>query len=167
MQLVDAVPWLLEGEVEVLLTCFPSDRDDLVTGPPLVTEAQMLAVPSGHPFANRQSISVEDLAGATVLRTPDDLPSSDLPGQNRAERPIESGPAAASFQEALTLVGAGRGLLPIGAHIRRYYMRPDVAYVLLHDAPPVHWRLMWRADGATARIYAFAAAAHDLVSPAA
>lgn len=163
VQLVDAVPWLLSGEVEVLLTCYPSERDDLVTGPALVTEARMLAVPSGHPFANRRSVSVEDLAGATVLRTPDDLPGSQPPRQAPAERPIDSAPAAESFQEALTLVGAGRGLLPIGAHIRRYYMRPDVAYVLLRDAPPVHWRLMWRLDGATARVRAFAEAAYDLV----
>ena len=46
-------------------------------------------------------------------------------------------------------------------------MRPDVAYVPLQDAPPVHWRLMWRADGATARVLAFAAAAYALVSTAA
>ena len=67
-------------------------------------------------------------------------------------------------RRSLTLVGAGRGLFPIGAHMRRYYMRPDVAYVPFRDAPPVHWRLMWRMDGATGRIHAFAAA-HDLVSP--
>jgi DNA-binding transcriptional LysR family regulator len=167
VQLVDAVPWLLSGEVEVLLTCFAIDRDDLVTGPALVTEARMLAVPSGHPFANRRSVSVDDLAGATVLRTPDDLSGAPLPRRTAADESIDSGPAAGSFQEALTLVGAGRGLLPIGAHSRRYYVRPDVAYVLLRDAPPVHWRLTWRVDGATARVRAFAAAAHDLVSAAA
>ena len=167
VQLVDAVPWLLSDEVEVLLTCFPSERDDLVSGPALVTEARMLAVPSGHPFANRRLVPVEDLAGVTLLRTPDDLPGSQPSSQTPTERPIEPGPEARSFQEALTLVGAGRGLLPIGAHIRRYYMRPDVAYVPLQDAPPVHWRLMWRADGATARVQVFAAAAHALVSSAA
>jgi DNA-binding transcriptional LysR family regulator len=150
VQLVDALPWLLDGEVEVLLTCFPSERDDLVAGPPLVTEARILAVPSGHPFADRQSVSVDDLADATVLRTP----------------PTEEDPSAGSFQEILTLVGAGRGLFPIGAHMRRYYVRPDVTYVPFRDAPPVHWRLLWRADGATARIQAFVAAAHDLLSPA-
>ncbi|TCC44895.1 LysR family transcriptional regulator [Kribbella capetownensis] len=143
VQLDDAVPRLLDGEVEVLLTCFLSDRDDLVTGPALVTEARMLAVPSAHPFADQQSVSVEELAGVAVL------------------------PAAGSFQEILTLVGAGRGVFPIGAHMRRYYMRPDVAYVLFRDAPPVQWRLLWRTDGATARIHAFAAAAQDLVIPAA
>jgi DNA-binding transcriptional LysR family regulator len=167
VQLVDAVPWLLSGEVEMLLTCFASERDDLVTGPPLVTEARMLAVPSGHPFADRRSISIEDLAGVTLLRTPDDLPGSPPMPSAPAEPPTESGPAVGSFQEALTLVGAGRGLLPIGAHIRRYYVRPDVSYVLISDAPPVHWRLVWRADGATARVRAFAAAAQDVVTTAA
>ena len=166
VQLVDAVPWLLAGEVELLLTCFASERDDLVTGPALVTEARMLAVPSGHPFADRRSVSLEDLAGVTVLRTPDHLPGSPPPRSTPGE-PIESAPTAGSFQEALTLVGAGQGVLPIGAHVRRYYMRPDVAYVVLRDAPPVHWHLMWRVDGATARVRAFAAAAHDLVSAAA
>lgn len=163
VQLVDAVAWLLSGEVDMLLTCFASERDELVTGPALLTEARMLAVPSGHSFANWRSVSVEDLAGVTVLRTPDDLPGSPTPRQIPADRSIDSGPAAGSFQEALTLVGAGRGVLPVGAHIRRYYMRPDVAYVLLRDAPPVHWRLMWRVDGVAARVRAFAAAAHDLV----
>ncbi|MFG1625311.1 LysR family transcriptional regulator [Kribbella sp. NPDC049227] len=167
VQLDDAVPRLLDGEVEVLLTCFLSERDDLVTGPALVTEARMLAVPSGHPFADRRSVSVEDLAGVTVLRAPDELPSSHPPGQTPAEPPMEPGPTAGSFQEILTLVGAGRGVFPIGAHARRYYLRPDVAYVPFPDAPPVHWRLMWRTDGATARVHAFAAAAHDLVSHAA
>ncbi|HEY7045442.1 MAG TPA: LysR family transcriptional regulator [Nocardioidaceae bacterium] len=165
VQLVDAVPWLLSGEVELLLTCFDSARDDLAAGPALVTEARMLAVPAGHPLAERTSVSVEDLADVTVVRTPDDLPDSLHPPE--AAGLLEPVPGAGSFQEALTLVGAGRGVLPIGAHIRRYYTRPDVAYVVLRDAPPVHWRLMWRSDGATARVRAFAEVAHDLVSAAA
>jgi hypothetical protein len=67
--------------------------------------------------------------GETAGRTPDDLPNSHPPRQPPADQSIESGPAAGSFQEILTLVGAGRGFFPLGAHMRRYYMRPDVAYV--------------------------------------
>jgi DNA-binding transcriptional LysR family regulator len=159
VQLVDAVPWLLSGEVEVLLTCFPDARDELVTGPPLVTETRMLAVPAGHALAKRRSVSVSDLAGVDQVRTPDDLP-----GSQPARRSPADSPAAESFQEALTLVGASRGVLPISAHIRRYYARPDVEYVVLRDAPPVHWHLMWRAD-TTARVQAFVAATHHLVKP--
>jgi len=163
VQLVDAIPWLLAGEVEVLLTCFTSEHDDIVTGPALVTEARMMAVPFGHPLADRRSVSVADVAGLTVLRTPDELPGSDRPGRAPAEQADEAGPAAASFHEALTFVGAGRGVLPVSAHIRRYYVRPDVSYVPFRDAPPVEWRLMWRANAATARVVAFAGAVRDLV----
>jgi DNA-binding transcriptional LysR family regulator len=164
VQLADAVPWLLSGEVEVLLTCFRSDRDDVVAGPTLVTEARMLAVPSGHPFAGRQSVSVEDLAEITLLRTPDALADSGLPCSSGSERSVDPGPVAGSFQEILTLVGAGRGLFPIGAHVMRYYPRPDVAYVSIRDAPPVRWTLRWRASAATARVRAFAAAAQEVVN---
>ncbi|HTJ36064.1 MAG TPA: LysR family transcriptional regulator [Dactylosporangium sp.] len=69
----------------------------------------------------------------------------------------------ATFQELLALVGAGRGTLEVGAHVRRYYARPDVAYEFLDGAPPVEWGLLWRADAATARVLAFNRAALDLV----
>ncbi|MFC7615209.1 hypothetical protein ACFQV2_18545 [Actinokineospora soli] len=71
---------------------------------------------------------------------------------------------AATAHEALTFVGAGRGAVEVGASARRYYARPDVAYVHVHDAPPVEWALVWRADAATARVRAFAEAAADLVA---
>jgi DNA-binding transcriptional LysR family regulator len=86
------------------------------------------------------------------------VPSS---GAGRRRGPV-TGPGA-TFQELLTLVGAGRGTLEVGAHVRRYYTRPDVAYELLDGAPPVEWGLIWRADAATARVLAFNRAALDLV----
>jgi hypothetical protein len=63
----------------------------------------------------------------------------------------------------LTLIGSGQGAFPVGAHVRRYYARPDVAYVFFSDAPPVEWGLVWRADTTTARVLAFNQAARDLV----
>jgi hypothetical protein len=66
---------------------------------------------------------------------------------------------AATFNEALTLVGAGKGVFVVGAHVRRYYARPDVAYVCLEATAPVEWGLVWPTDGATARVRAFSEAA--------
>lgn len=60
-------------------------------------------------------------------------------------------------------IDTGRGVFPVGAQARRYYARPDVAYIPFSDAPPLEWGLMWRADGATARVRAFSQAADDLV----
>ncbi|WUH98633.1 LysR family substrate-binding domain-containing protein [Spirillospora sp. NBC_00431] len=141
-QVPDAVPWLRDGEIDIVLGSAPVDEPGIVSGPVLISEARMLAVPSGHPFARRESVTMEELGRTTLLQ---------LPG------------SASTLNELLTLVGAGHGVFPVGAQTRRYYARPDVAYVPIDGAPPVRWGLLWRADGATARIRAFAQAAHDLL----
>ncbi|MEV4140405.1 LysR family transcriptional regulator [Dactylosporangium sp. NPDC049742] len=167
-QIAEVVPWLHDGSVDVALTGLPVDDPLLDTGRALVREARMLAVSSQHPLARRDTVSVEDLAGVPMLQLPPTLPASTLrdrnPGSTPAGRPIPTGPPAATFQEALMLAGSGRGVLPVGAHVRRYYVRPDVAYVPFRDAPPVEWGLAWHRDRATAKVLAFARAADDLTT---
>ena len=167
-QLAELMPWLRDAEVDIALATFPVHEPGIVSGPVLVSEARFLAVPVGHPFARRDAVSLEDLATVTVLQLPDTLPDSTradhAPATTPAGRPVRTGRSAATLQEMLTLVGAGYGVFPVGANVRRYYPRPDVAYVHLHDAPPLQWGLLWRADGATARVRAFGDAVHELVS---
>ncbi|NUW38956.1 LysR family transcriptional regulator [Nonomuraea rhodomycinica] len=167
-QMVDLMPWLRAGEIDLALGTFPVDEPDIATGPVLVSEARMLAVPAGHPFARRTSVCLEDLARVRLLQLPGTLPASmradRTPTLTPSGRPIEPGPSASTFNEMLTLVGAGHGVFPVGAHARRYYVRPDVAYVPIDDAPPLRWGLMWRAEGASARVRAFGEAARDLVA---
>ncbi|MDT0530579.1 LysR substrate-binding domain-containing protein [Micromonospora sp. DSM 115977] len=153
---------------DLALATFPVDEPDIGTGPVLVSEARFLAVPVGHPFAGRDAVSVEDLADVTMLQLPDTLPSSlradRTPHATPAGRPISAGLPGATFHEILTHVGAGLGVFPYGDNARRYYARPDVAYVHLRDAQPLRWGLLWRADGATARVRAFAEVAQALTS---
>ncbi|GAB2843674.1 LysR family transcriptional regulator [Lentzea nigeriaca] len=167
-QLGELMPWLQGGEVDIALATFPVREPGIDSGPVLVSEARFLAVPTGHPFAGRDSVSVEDLATVTMLQLPDTLPESlradRTPATTPAGHPIRTGRSAATFQEMLTLIGAGHGVFPVGANVRRYYARPDVAYVHLHDAPPLQWGMLWRTDNATARVRAFSDAAHDLIS---
>jgi DNA-binding transcriptional LysR family regulator len=166
-QMTDLMPWLRDEEVDIALGTFPIEEPGISTGPDLVTEARLLAVPAQHPFARRESVSLEDLARVRLLQLPDTLPAAlredRTPRTTPAGRPVEPGPSAATFNEMLTLIGAGHGVFPVGAQARRYYVRPDVVYVRLSDAPPLRWGLLWRTDGATARVRAFARAAHDLV----
>ncbi|GIH95715.1 LysR family transcriptional regulator [Planobispora siamensis] len=166
-QLGQVVPWLRDGEADLVLTHVPMPEPGIISGPVLVREARMLAVPPGHPFARRSSVSLDDLAGVTMLQLPDTLPeafrAAYTPPRTPSGRPVAAGPAGATFQEILTLVGAGQGVFPMGAQARRYYARPDVVYVPFEDAPPLEWGLLWRADAATARVRAFAQAAYDLV----
>jgi DNA-binding transcriptional LysR family regulator len=167
-QMVDLMPWLRDDEIDLALGTFPIDEPGIATGPVLVSEARMLAVPAGHPFARRASVSLEDLARTPLLQLPGTLPESlredRTPRTTPSGRPIEPGPSAATFNEMLTLIGAGHGVFPVGAQARRYYTRPDVAYVPFDDAPPLRWGLLWRADNATARVHAFTQAAQDLVN---
>ncbi|OLT27309.1 LysR family transcriptional regulator [Actinomadura sp. CNU-125] len=167
-QMTDLMPWLRHGETDLALGTFPVDEPGIATGPVLVSEARMLAVPVGHPFASRPSVRMEDLARVTLLQLPDTLPDSlrddRTPHTTPSGRPIDLGPTGATFNEILTLIGAGRGVFPVGAHAKRYYARPDVAYIPFSDARPLHWGLLWRADNTTARVRAFAQAAHDLVN---
>ncbi|WP_021595219.1 LysR family transcriptional regulator [Actinomadura welshii] len=167
-QMVDLMPWLRDGQVDLALGTFPIDEPDIVTGPVLVSEARSLAVSSKHPFARRSSITLEDLARVKLLQLPDTLPVSlredRTPRVTPAGRPIEPGPSASTFNEMLTLIGAGHGAFPVGAQATRYYGRPDVAYIPISDAPPLRWGLLWRADAATARVRAFAQAAHDVAA---
>jgi DNA-binding transcriptional LysR family regulator len=153
----EVLPWLREGEVDVVLAGLPLDAPGLVTGPVLVRETRFLAVAAGHPFAGRDAVPVADLARVTVLRCalPDPWLDDHAPGAVLRPR--------AGLQELLTLAGAGEGVLPVGAHIRRYYPRPDVAYVPLDGAPRLEWGLVWPDGSATARVRAFAETAADLV----
>ncbi|MFC8535832.1 LysR family transcriptional regulator [Streptomyces sp. NPDC057249] len=165
--LPQVLPRLHDGEADIALTCFPLHEEGIVMGPVLVREARMLAVPQGHPFARRATVSVEDLARVTLLQVPETLPESlrrdRAPRRTPGGRPIAPGPSAMTFNEMLTLVGAGEGALVVGAHARRYFARPDVAYVPFEDAAPVDWGLVWSAGGATARTRAFNEAALSLV----
>ncbi|WP_066941391.1 LysR family transcriptional regulator [Microtetraspora fusca] len=167
-QMIDLMPWLRNGDVDIALGTFPIDDPGIATGPVLVSEVRMLAVPAVHPFARRTSVSLEDLARVTLLQLPDTLPDSvrrdRTPSTTPSGQPIAPGPSASTFNEMLTLIGAGRGVFPVGAHARRYYARPDVAYVPFDDAPRLQWGLLWQADNTTARVRAFTKAAHDLLT---
>ncbi|MET9256654.1 LysR family transcriptional regulator [Streptomyces sp. NPDC003717] len=166
-QLAEVFPWLRDGEVDTALVHHPAGEPGLACGPVLVRESRMLAVPVGHPFARRESVSMEDLARVTLLRLPENVPDAlrrdCAPSTTPAGRPIGHGPAGATFNEVLTRIGAGQGCFTVGAQVRRYYARPDVAFVLLRDAPPLQWALYWRADAATARVRAFSDCASALV----
>lgn len=166
-QLPEVLPWLRGGAADIALTCHPMQVEDMVMGPVLVREARMLAVPAGHPFARRTTVSVEDLARVTVLQLPETLPDSVrdhlAPRRTPGGKPLALGPTAMTFNEMLTLVGAGEGVCAVGAHARRYFARPDIAYVPFADAAPMTWGLVWPATGATARVRAFSEAALDVV----
>jgi DNA-binding transcriptional LysR family regulator len=159
VQMGEALDRLRSDRLDVLIACLPLSGPDLANGPVLLSEPRLLAVPADHHFARRTAVSVEDLAHTELLRAPCSLPDHwrepDSPRVTPAGRPIPLGRTAATFQEILTLVGAGLGVFPVGAHAARFHARADVAFVPFHDTPPLEWGPVWRASRANARVRAF------------
>ncbi|MFJ7135575.1 LysR family transcriptional regulator [Streptomyces fungicidicus] len=155
------LPRIRSGESDLGLTTLPVDDAGLTHGPVLIREAHVLAVPLGHPFTRRESVRAADLARVPLVWLPGHTPL--LPLRGSGAPPVTEGPTAETLQEALTLVGAGQGALPAGAHTRRYYPRPDIAYVPVSDAPALEWALVWPADRHTARVRSFVEAADRLI----
>ena len=160
------------GEIDMVLATLPvrgTRQADLTAGSVLVEEDQLLAVSAQHPFARRPSVSFADLARTKVLRTPPAIPDywdqTLVPPHTPDGRPVERGPWFDTTQEMLALVGAGMGTYPVPIQFTSYYVRPDVAYVPIHDAPPYQRRFLWLSAAETARIRAFDRAAATLADP--
>ncbi|MEU9521714.1 LysR family transcriptional regulator [Streptomyces sp. NPDC048224] len=156
--LLDPIGPLRDGTHHIQLIELPIDEPDIVNGPVVFTEPRALVVPRGHPFAERDTVSMEDLAEApliTVTSQPQYFIDHHYPRRTPKGRPIRRGPSTTAWQEVLALVGAGKGVSPTCARAAHYYSRPDVVYVPFRDAPPVEYGLLWAATNSTPKVHAF------------
>jgi DNA-binding transcriptional LysR family regulator len=137
----------------------------MANGPALLTEGRLLAVPAGHPLTREPSVSLEVLADHPVVQYPAvtsaEFKRDRTPEQTPSGRPVPKGPSGNTFSEMLSLVALGRGVLPVGEHARRYYPRPDVAYVPIHDAAPIRRGPVWLASNTNTRVREFVRAGAD------
>ncbi|MFJ7065848.1 LysR substrate-binding domain-containing protein [Streptomyces sp. NPDC101115] len=149
-----------DGEIDLQYAALPVDVPGLTVGPVLTREDRVLLVPAGHPLASRASVSVEDLAGLTLVTTGRARSRSwreaHYPTRTPSGAAVAHGPAAVTWEELLSLVGAGRGVSPGAACGARYHPRPGIAYVPFHDAPPLEYGLVWATAAETALVRAFA-----------
>lgn len=156
---------LNDGTLDVLFASFPFDG--MANGPALLTENRVLAVAAGHPLARAESVSLEVLADHPVIQYPDvtseAFKADRTPRQTPSGRPVPSGPTAESFTEILTLVALGKGVCPVGETTQSLYPRSGLAYVPIHDAPPIRRGPVWLEANTTERVKAFVRAAVDAV----
>lgn len=162
----DPFAMLRRGEADVLVAQFPIDEPGLTSGPVLLTEPLVLAVPTRHPFARKKAVSLEDLARDTVFRAA--WPSTGWDDPRRPFRtpeghPVDRGRPVSTIQELFASVSGGEGICPVGAHAADYFARPTIAYIPFHDAPPVEWGLVWRTAGETGQLRTFVEAARRFV----
>ncbi|MET7302300.1 LysR family transcriptional regulator [Embleya sp. NPDC005575] len=162
-QVHDAIGRLSAGELDVLITALP--MSGVITGPVLLSETRVLAVPATPSWSSRTSVSIEILADQPVIQMsanmPEELRIDRSPAQTPSGRPIHKGPTATTFPEALALIASGKGVFPVGEHAAHFYPRPDITYVPFHDAAPIRWGPVWLDSNNIARVRAFVRAAED------
>ncbi|WP_031079517.1 LysR family transcriptional regulator [Streptomyces sp. NRRL S-118] len=157
---------LRTGAVDVQLMWLPVREPGLRCGPVVLTEGRVLAVAEDSPLAGRDSVSMEDLAGRTVL-DPGTLVSEDwframCPDRTPKGQPVHRGPQARTFHEVLALVAAGRMVCPLNGHVPRYYSYPGVVLLPIHDAPLTEWALVVPAATPAPHIKALIDTAQEL-----
>lgn len=148
----DPLGRMRSGAVDLQLTELPIAEADITTGPVLFSEPRALMVPEGHPFARRDSVSLEDLADATLITVAGDLiPRYWLdhyfPRRTPSGRPVPHGSATACWSEMLVHVSQGMGVGPVAARADQFFSYPGLVFVPFRDAPPIDYGLMWPTGG--------------------
>ncbi|WP_425838070.1 LysR family transcriptional regulator [Streptomyces fractus] len=160
---------LRRGEVDMLVLWLPVEEPDLTVGPVVFTEGRVLAVWAGHELSGHADVSMEDLAGRTVLdvgpEVPRDWGEAMVPTRTPSGRAVPRGPRVRTFHEVLTQVAARAAISPLNEHVLRYYRHPGVEFLPVRDAPTTEWALVWRTTDETSRHRAFAEAARAFAPP--
>jgi DNA-binding transcriptional LysR family regulator len=126
---------LRDGRADVALLHRPFDSTTGFDTEELLTEGQVVVLPSGHPLTSRTHLlmaDVTDLPGLPMPRWP-------CPDGNYPDGP---GPEVREPEQLLQLIALGRAaaILPESS---RAHLRPDLATVPVLDAPTVTTVIAW------------------------
>ncbi|GIH46598.1 DNA-binding transcriptional regulator, LysR family [Microbispora rosea] len=162
---VDPFAGLRRGDIDVLICFLPVEEPDLTVGPVLFADPRVVAVAAEHELTRRTSVSLEMLADfqhCDALSRPDYWMDGYIPTHTRAGRRIERGPVVRNTEEILTLTSMGEAVSLFPAHMRRYWSRPDIAYLPVSDIDTLRYALVWRTETENDPIRALARIATDL-----
>jgi DNA-binding transcriptional LysR family regulator len=160
---------LRRGDMDVMASWLPLEQPDVTIGPELTSESRVLAVASDHPLAQRDRVSVEDLADECVPDFelgPKELHEAWIPSRTPSGRPIPRAPGRMIANDTAALaVRLGRGELvhPTVASARSYLGHLGVALVPIDDMPPLRSALIWRRRSGEVRVRAFVKLAREVL----
>jgi DNA-binding transcriptional LysR family regulator len=131
----------------------------------LTDEPRLVALASAHPLAARQSLRFADLCDESFIINPaakqEGTATRWLAEQWRHGLPGRVAAEAASLQEILALVAAGRGVCLLPSTVAHDRPRADVTYVPVTDADPAV-ALAWQGDPISPAGWAFIEAARQV-----
>ncbi|MGJ0118862.1 LysR family transcriptional regulator [Williamsia sp. MIQD14] len=131
----DQVEVLHDGRADVSIVRLPIDQTGLEIHH-LFTEPRVAVVAADHPLADRDSVSIADLADEHLLQDPDAVPEwREVAVEIRTgSRPAI--PAIHSVEEKLELVADGTGIAVLPASTAGFYTRRGVVALAVDDLGP-------------------------------
>ncbi|MFI6178577.1 MULTISPECIES: LysR family transcriptional regulator [unclassified Nonomuraea] len=169
LNVVDPLTSLRAGEVDVAHLWLPVGEPDITTGPVTHTSPVVVVMAATHPYADRESLSLEDYGDLTFMGHRSPIPASMeeafQPFHTPSGRPVARGPVISNWEDELKVISTGQAVGAAAAEAARFYPRPDLAYVPVTDAPPLRWAFAWRATDTNPLIRALAEAVDTLPRP--
>ncbi|MCX4683307.1 LysR family transcriptional regulator [Kitasatospora purpeofusca] len=161
----DPFTGLRRGDIDILVAWLPVLEPDLVMGPTLFIDGRLLAVGLGHDLAGRTSAVVEmlgDFPHAFAPGLPDYWADAYTPPHTPKGRTIVRGPEVLTTDDIFAVVSSGEAVIPFPSHVRRFWARPDIAWLPVPDLQSLAYGLVWRGETENDMIRAFAAVVRDL-----
>lgn len=154
------------GDLDVMIVKFTVKEPDLVYSAPLAYETRAALLGAGHPLADRESVSVEELADYPAFHCPGNFPGyvwdEVVPPVTPAGRPIHRQHKLTTTSSLLDLVArtdaVHLSLLSLGD-----IAPPGVRVIPIHDLPPAPVALARRHDLPPNHVHAFIADAEAAV----
>jgi DNA-binding transcriptional LysR family regulator len=150
---------LRRGEIDVMATRLPIEQPDLTVGPTLAREPLVLAVADDHELADRQSVSLEDVADylvAPITDSPKELIDAVMPRKTPSGRPIRRvSPRPTTPHEVTNLIARGKVVHPTVPSFAEYFGQPGIRYIPIADMAPLKSGLVWRRGATDRRLREF------------
>lgn len=161
----DVLDDLDSGKADVVFTPWPLHLPPRIRVERMWTEPRVLVVPTGHRFADRESVSIAETADETFIAAAGGDPDvvawwlvDPRPDGSRPRR----GPTADSVEGMLELVAAGAGVNIAADSARLHYRRAELVYVPISDIEPATIVLCTLADARNPMVQTFRRAAREL-----
>jgi DNA-binding transcriptional LysR family regulator len=158
---------LRENDVEAMATWVPLRQPDIVVGPTLTRQPRVLAVGREHPLAERESVSVEELADHRVLRFedwPDDLQEAVVPLATPRGRPIHATPVRVNNVLDVPLrIARGEVVWPTVASAEAYMRDRELVLVPIDGMQRLRSALVWRRRSGDPKLREFTRVARGVL----
>ncbi len=158
---------ILDGSVDIALTRLLPGQTELEVEV-LAQEPRLAALARTHPLANHHTLTFADLRDESFVINPaashDGPPPRWLAEQRQHQLPGRVATEAASLQEILALVAAGRGVCLLPQAVARHYPRSNIRYVPVSDADPAVVSLAWRPGPICPSVKAFIEASRHIAA---